>query len=160
MKKNLNEEKISGLAALLLFAVFAVCILLVLLTGAKIYQRLVQRDQANYDSRTAVSYLAAKIRQSDQLDCLETNGTDMLVITEEIEGEWYETRIYCYDGYLCELFTIAGSDSLPEDGIRVLPANALKVAMEDGAVRLEITDTNGQVQSLRLSLRSGKEFFA
>jgi len=161
MKRKQNEERISGLMALLLFAVFAICIMLVLLTGAKVYQRLVQRDQKNFDSRTAVSYLTAKIHQSDCISSLgdgEFAGTDMLVITETIDGIVYETRIYCYDGYICELFTIEGSESSPEDGIRVLPAKSLKAAVEKGNVCVEITDMNDQVLVMKQSLRSGKEY--
>lgn len=160
MKKERKEEKISALMALLLFAVFAVCIMFVLLTGAKVYQRLVRRDQENYDSRTAVSYMAAKVRQSDSTGCLsvkDIDGTRMLVITEEIEGTVYETRIYHYAGYICELFTVAESSSSLADGIRVLEAQALWVDVQDGDICVEITDTKGNVQSLKLSLRSGKE---
>ena len=160
MKMDQNEEKISGLAALLLFAVFAVCVMLVLLTGAKIYERLVQRDQAVYDCRTAVNYLAAKIRQSDQVNWISEKDNEMLVITEEIEGMVYETRIYCHEGWLYELFTIGGGENLPEEGIMVLPAEKLWVSVENGFVCVVITDAKGNEQELKLSLRSGKEFGA
>ena len=51
MKRTRIHYHLDGLIALLLFGVFAVCVLAVLLTGASAYQRLTQRDMAAYDSR-------------------------------------------------------------------------------------------------------------
>ncbi len=45
MKKRTTQHHIDGLAALLLFGIFAVCVLMVLLTGANAYRRLTERDQ-------------------------------------------------------------------------------------------------------------------
>lgn len=160
MKNRQKNEKISSLAALLLFAVFAVCIMMVLLTGAKVYQRLVRRDQVNYDRRTAVSYLAARIRHADCLEGIRTehdDGMDVLVITEMIEGVLYETRIYCHNGYICELFTFAESTSLPEDGVQVMPAASLEADVQDGYIQIKITDEEGYQQTFAQYLRSGKE---
>ena len=50
---------------LLLFGVFAVCVLIVLLTGAKAYRGLTERDRTAYDRRTCVQYIATKVRQGD-----------------------------------------------------------------------------------------------
>ena len=47
-----------GLAALLLFGIFAVCVLMVLLTGANAYRRLTERDQQAYQRRTCAQYLS------------------------------------------------------------------------------------------------------
>ena len=64
MKQKIQQKSISGLAALLVFALFAVGILSVLLSGAGAYQRLTRRDRLSYDSRTCAQYVAAKIRQA------------------------------------------------------------------------------------------------
>ena len=50
-----HKHHFGGLSALLLLGVFAVCVLVVLLTGAEAYQRLNQRDRAAYDTRTPLS---------------------------------------------------------------------------------------------------------
>ena len=54
MRKETTAHHMDGVYVLLLFAVFAGCILLVLLFGASAYEKLVERDQAAYDSRTGV----------------------------------------------------------------------------------------------------------
>jgi hypothetical protein len=63
MKKNAITHNLDGLAALLLFAVFAASVMAVLLTGAKAYRGVTRRDQEAYNARTAVQYVAQRVRQ-------------------------------------------------------------------------------------------------
>lgn len=152
--------KTDGLMALLLFGLFAVCILSVLLTGADVYQRLTERDRDVYEMRTSGQYLTTKVRQADVdgwIGVEEFEGLDALVISEEIEGIVYKTWIYCHDGYIKELFAAADSGLMPEAGEKVLEAAGLCVSREDSAIRAEITGPDGAVQELYLHLRSGKE---
>lgn len=103
-----HKHHLEGLAALLLFGVFAVCVLMVLLTGADTYHRLNRRDQSAYDARTAAQYITTKVRQTDWLDCVSVErfgDGDALVLADDIDGERYVTRVYTYDGYLMELFS-------------------------------------------------------
>ena len=117
-----------GLLSLLLLLVFAVCVLSVLLTGADTYQTLTRRDQDSYDRRTAAQYLATRVRQADRADGIavaDFQGCDALELTETIDGTPYITRVYCYDGYLRELFSAAEAQMTPADGEKVLEAQAL-----------------------------------
>ena len=84
-----QKHHLEGLGALLLFGVFAVCVLMVLLTGADTYHRLNQRDQSAYDTRTAAQYVTTKLRQADRLDCVSIErfgNSDALVLADEIDG--------------------------------------------------------------------------
>ena len=81
-------------------------------------------------------------------------GVDALVLLEEIDGIEYETRVYCYDGYLRELFAEAGGEFLPGDGEQILKAQALSVQRDGQTLKAELTDPNGEVQELTLYLRS------
>lgn len=160
MKQPMKKSHIESLLALVLFSVFAACILAVLLTGAGAYRRLTERDDAAYDRRTALQYTAAKVRQADQAAgvAVERFGdADALVLTEWAGGEAYETRVYCCGGYLRELFARRGEDLEPEDGETVLKAEDLRTSMEkDGLLRLEIL-TGGRWEETVLHLRSGEE---
>ena len=162
MKKE-RKHYIGGLLALLLLCVFAACVLSVLLAGAGTYRKLTARDRASYDSRTATQYLATRIRQADRQGAVSVRafeGRDALVLTEEIDGELYETRIYYCDGYLRELFTAAGADLLPEDGEKILPAGSFLAYAGDpaeGQLRLRIQAANGDWEELTLLLRAGRE---
>ena len=159
MKTNRKKRKADALMVLLRFGVFAVCILSVLLTGADAYRRLSQRDQSGYEHRTASQYLTTRVRQADRLGGVRVDtfdGQDTLVLSEEIDGELYETLVYCHDGYLRELFAAAGGDFTLEDGEKVLKAHDLKLQNNGNILLAELTDFSGETQSLTLCLRSGK----
>ena len=146
--------------ALLLFGLFAVCILSVLLTGADVYKRLTERDRDVHEMRTAGQYLATKVRQADAAGWIRVEkfeGLDALVIEEEIEGTVYQTWIYCHDGFIKELFAAADSGLKPEDGEKILEAEGLAVCLESSAIKAEIISPDGAVQERYLHLRSGKE---
>ena len=65
MKRQGTRHQVDSLLMLLLFGVFAVCVLSVLLTGARAYRGLTQRDQAAFDRRSCVQYIATRVRQAD-----------------------------------------------------------------------------------------------
>ena len=160
MKHERGKGNMAGLAALLLFGVFALCILLVLLTGADSYQRLTQRDQSAYSHRTAAQYLTTRIRQADAADTVSVGrfgDGDALFITEEIDGVGYETCVYCYDGKLHELFAFAGEKFAPEDGEVLLPMQDLKLTLEGRMLTAVITNEDGSVQQMTLFRRSREE---
>ncbi len=158
MKKREIQHHTDALAALLLFGVFAACILAVLLTGAGAYRRLTGRDQAAYARRTALQYVATRVRQSDVLDQVEVEdfrGVTALVLREE---GGYVTRVYCHDGFIKELYADEEEAFLvPGDGERILEARGLEFSLEDGLLTVTATDGSGVVSTLLLSLRSGEE---
>ncbi|MBR7149712.1 MAG: DUF4860 domain-containing protein [Oscillospiraceae bacterium] len=159
MKTNEVKGKTDTLMLLLLFSVFALCILAVLLTGTDAYRRLAVRDAASYDARTAEQYLVMRVRQSDvwgDLRVEEFNGVDALVFFETINGKHYKTRVYCFDGYLRELFTAAEEDFLPEDGEEILPAEALSFTLKGQTLTAELIDSDGNCREIALQLRSGR----
>ena len=159
MKMKEPKRKADAVLVLVLFGVFAVCILSVLLTSADAYRRLADRDETSYDRRVASQYLSTRVRQSDVAGGVAVesfDGVDALVLREEIDGEIYETRVYCYEGYLRELFADAQETFEPEDGERVLEAESMTLALENRTITAEITDPTGQVQTLTLFLRSGE----
>lgn len=159
MKERIKRQSISGLAALLIFCVFAVGILSVLLSGAGAYRRLTERDQLSYDSRTCAQYVATKVRQAPAPGSILLSAFgdgDALVITQEVDGTEYWTRIYCYDGWLMELFTIANGDFRPEDGEKILEVQSLTLTQKDGLLCVTIVGGNGARVEQRLSLRGSE----
>lgn len=156
MRRTKKQSTFDGVIALLLFGVFAACVLLVLLTGSDVYRKLTVRDQEAYDQRTAIQYVATKVRQAElgsAINVQDFDGTEALTFTEYIDGEPYLTRIYCHDGWITELFAFEGGEFSPEDGERVVEAQALDFDLNDGLLTVDLTDENGQDSSLTLSLR-------
>ena len=154
MKKQGIRHQMDGLLMLLLFGVFAVCVLAVLLTGAKAYRGLTQRDQAAYDRRTCVQYIATRVRQGDVAGGVAVEpfeDTTALAMTQD----GYTTRVYWYDGYLMELYTSEDAELSPEDGEQIMPLESLTLSMEDGLLTAEI-GCEGAVDTLRVALLSGE----
>lgn len=151
---------------LLVFCIFAACILMVLLTGANSYQMLTSRDADSFSRRLCVQYVAAKIRHSDAdssiyIGDFEGSASDegnTLFLRESVNGENYLTRIYCYKGYLRELYAAADEDMHPEDGEVILTAKSLTFSMDpkSGLLKIENVDGGGQQQELSIFLRSEK----
>lgn len=162
MKEPIRQHHIDGLFVLLSFGVYAVLVLLVLLTGAKSYRSQVARDQQSWDSRTGLQYVAAKLRHADEKDAVSLSGEEdggykTLELTETIEGERYTTSIYCDDGYIRELFTLSGNPFLPEDGEKVMPVQQLRFYLDDdGQLRVKVVDVNGNHEAMMLYLRGGE----
>jgi hypothetical protein len=163
MKKS--RINCSTVLVLLLFAVFAVCVLSVLLTGAGAYSRLTQRDQESYTQRTVAQYLTTRLRQGDESGTLWVGDFagdqpleqgDTLFFTQEIDGETYDTRVYAYGGSLRELFALRGGDFAPADGEEILPAQGLSVTCSGSLLTLTVTDTDGSPTTLYLHQRSGE----
>ena len=137
MKRQGTRHQMDGLLMLLLFGVFAVCVLAVLLTGAKAYRGLTERDQAAYDRRTCVQYIATRVRQGDiegGITVEPFQDTTALCVTQD----GYVTRVYWHDGYLMELYTSEGAELYPEDGERIMPLESLALTMEDELLTAEV----------------------
>ena len=160
---KIQKNHLEGLIALLLFGVFAVCLLIVLLTGADAYNGLTNKDKAAYDSRVCGQYIATQVRQNDDMGSVsvtEFGDGKALSLAKEIDGEGYVTLIYGLDGYLMELFCAQGAQLAPEDGEQIMPVSNFSLSMEGR--RLQISYGNGGEESkdaeitMILTLRSGE----
>ena len=159
MRNKNHKSHIEGLVVLVLFGVFALCILAVLLTGAGAYGRLVKRQQTAYTERTVPQYIATKVRQADEAGAVhidEFGGVESLEFTTVYGEDVYVTRIYCYDGYLRELFVSAEGNFKPEDGEKILAAQQVDFNLTAGCLRIGITSTDGDVTEQILTLRSAE----
>lgn len=176
MKIAVRQHQMEGLFVLLTFGIMAVCVLMVLLTGAQSYRTQAERGQESWESRTCLQYAAAKVRHGDEAGGIGLGSLDMaleeppaadengdvwrdaLVLFETWDGEVYSTIVYCYDGYVRELFTAEGMEDFdPEFGEPVMEADSLSFALNDeGLLKIKATDAGGNANMMALSLRSGE----
>ena len=138
MKERMT--KTTGLLALAVFAAFTLCVLLVLLSGAKVYRGLATRGEACFEARTATRYVTMRVRQAENIAVADFEGCEALVISETIGGETWLTRVYCHDGYIRELYSAENTAFSPEDGEAVLPAQTLGFSVTDGLLTVHIDD--------------------
>ncbi len=150
MKKQ--TSKLTDLLVLLVFAAMALSLLLVLLYGAGIYQRLTEEGDARYSRQTATQYILTRVRQGDQIQLEDFEDCKSLAFREEIEGDQYITRVYCYDGWLRELFSEEDAPLSPEDGEKILPLDKLEMKLEEELLTVELDG-----RKIPIALRRGRQ---
>lgn len=147
----------TDLLALLVFGIFALCVAAVLLTGAGAYKRLIERGTDSYDKRVAIRYLTTRFHQAPNVGLEDFSGLQAMTVREEIGGRVYVTRVYCYEGYIRELFAAESTQVHPGDGEILLAAEELTFSVTDGTLTVEITHPDGEAQQLFLWLPQWKE---
>ncbi|NLF79900.1 MAG: DUF4860 domain-containing protein [Clostridia bacterium] len=161
MRNSNRGQKIGDLLALLIFCAFTAAILLVLMLGAHIYQGISDRNSANADQRLAISYIETKLRHSDTLDGVylgsfqgyeELNAISTLYLEEDYGDSVYHTMIYCYDGWIRELYCEKGLQFTPDAGMKILPAQSLDFENNAQTGLISIICVDSQGAALRMSI--------
>ncbi len=163
MKNKSTKNNISIMAPLIMLIVFAVCVMFVLLFGAKLYKEALNRDQINYETRTVNRYLTTRFRQSNGKQMMfigdfdtatESSSGDTFFFVEQINSVTYYTRIYCHEGSLYELFSQSGATLDKQDGEAILPLRDLQFAENGSLITVTVTHTNGKTDTLTFCSRS------
>lgn len=111
----------------------------------------------NSTIRTSLSYLSEKIHQNDAENGIridQLNDLPSLVLTQNLNGETYETWIYAYDGMLCEIMTDLENGFTPEEGQPILEIGSFSLEQNGSRIILTVSDTQGNTSSLSVSPRS------
>ena len=160
MKRNRqNKNYIPGLATLLTMSIFVVCVVSILFTGAGVYSNLAETGRSTYETRTCTGFIAAKVRQADGdagISAGRMGESDALVFSQLIEGDRYNTYIYCHDGWLMEYFADAAAADIENDsnlGSRLVPAENLSVTLNNNLLTAEVT-IPGEKETVNIYIRS------
>ena len=166
MKRKFTTINIGAVAPMVLFAVFAVCILFVLLTGADVYKDFTDKDAHGNMERTAEQYLAARVRQSrgsvgyfvgDFDEPVPSRSGETYYIREVYgDGEYY-TRVYCHNGYLYELFCSSGMEVTPADGERITELSQIFFKMESNILEVSVVYPDGTEKTLYFNTVGAEE---
>lgn len=156
MKKKMTGYHMDGLIALLLFGVFAACLMAVLLTGAGAYKRLADRDEGNYNFRTGLQYVTTRVHQAPTPQDVEVVpfGAGKALAIADRDG--CVTKVYCYNGYLMELYAESGFEMNPEDGEKVMESGGLELSLDKGLLKVTVTEKDGKSSLMVLHLEDGK----
>lgn len=126
---------------LLLFASFGLCVVMI---GARVYKNTVNHMEENYSSRTAIAYLEEKIRQNNEMGKIEVTTIEKnqsLLIHSTVNNEEYVTYVYCYDGWLWELYTKASNEVKLGMGQSLVKLNRLSIEeLENGLYQIKAGD--------------------
>lgn len=154
MMKATRGKRIDTIFVLIIFCIFAVSVLIVLMLGAGIYRNMNDISNDGRDERTALSYLWTKVKNNDTAGNVYVGdfcGLPALCIDEEDDGTAYQTVVYHYDGWICELFYEVGIDFTPDSGSKILEVADLKLeTLDQGLIKASCGD-----YTLLISPRSG-----
>ena len=136
-----ESRKFDLLAVLLILCIFSVTVLSLLLTGAKTYRSITQRGQTSQKSQIDALYISNKIFQAESAEAVSIrteDGVQVLLIESEEGGEPHVTRVYCYKGWIMELYSDADYHFLAGDGEKITQADSLEFVLKDGLLSAEI----------------------
>ncbi len=153
---NHRPSRLSALAAPVVLGLFALCLTALLLAGAGVYRRMVDSGDRSYAARTCAQYVGTKVRQCENAAALgveDFQGVPALVIAEQIENTPYITRIYCHEGWLMELFSAREGELSPENGEKLLPAQAFSCELQPDRLQVTVVDGFGRPVYLTFALR-------
>lgn len=158
--KITHNHTISQVFVFVLLGVFAVLATMMVLLSAQLYRGIVDQTDQHSAERILSSYVANVVRSGDESGMVEIDtrdGIDMLVLGMDVDGERYETLIYCYEGTLRELFTSAEQEFEPDYGEIICNAQAFQPVMQNGLLEMSLTDDLGQQNTLYIALRCSQE---
>lgn len=139
--------------AAILFGLFVVVLLFAFLVGINVYQSLNTMAVNEGSQRLEQSFLANTIHSNDADGAVQVGqGPEgkALVLSETVEGSGsYETRIYAYQGFIVQEYSLATSPYTPEKAINLFESNTFDFAYEGSL--LTITTDGG---SFHVALRS------
>lgn len=161
-RENSGKHIIDGVFVISLLLMFLISALTVIAIGANIYKKNVEKTSENYSQRVSFAYVTEKVRQADQKGLVfveERFGKNTLVMQQEIGGVLYDTIIYDYEGYLCELFARNDLGTLyPQSGQKILEINSFDIEeVADGLLSATLTDDTGNEESIFIAIKSHSE---
>ena len=160
MNDNKDRTKsIHTVCVLVVICIFAISALALLNVGIRVYKNITVGNLETFELRTSLSFVATRIRQADEAGNIHIDtkdGNNILVLEEEINGEWYETDLYHYDGVLYEFYHGKGEDYEIPSGMDVMKIDSFSFYMDDnGRIRLTAINADGDMEELFMNVRSG-----
>lgn len=152
-------HSISGLFAFVLIGVFALCALMIVVSGVKSYRGMGRANLLSSQQRIALGYVSGKLRalgDADSVSIREEQGVKLLVLSEEAEGTAYETRIFFGGGRLCEQFCEAGLDFDPEGAEPIVELPGFDFERAGDLVTLSARLNDGAETGTCVALRAGE----
>jgi len=165
-----NRHMVDVLFVLTLFFVFALSSLTLVILGANVYRSSVDHMSQNFSDRTSYAYITQKIRQGDDLSDIITNynengaitigtlgDTECCIIKSTINNTPYNTYLYQYDGYLCELFSRSDLLMSESDGTKILKLDRFDIEhINSKLFKVQISTTAGDDMTLFISTHASK----
>jgi hypothetical protein len=154
----LKQSTVSIWFSLVLSCIFALCALLVVFFGSKVYAAVLDDAAQNDLARTATLYIANKVRAHDCAGGVNVGAVEdapALVLRRQVEADTVVTYLYLYRGTLCEVSTLLGAPVVKAAGQAVLPLHTFDFNRDErGLLHVRVADDGGHTAAIALFLRS------
>ena len=149
-----NHRSLNFAVSMTLFTVFALFMTLVLLMGASSFRNVSDSASNRYNERTSLFYISQKIRGFDRADSVkvaEIDGVGALILSNNVHNIY----IYGKDGFICELYSLAGESPDLRVGTPILPVASLEFEAESESLIKITVDGKSVLVNLTSETRSG-----
>lgn len=154
-----KKHSIDVLFMFVLFAIFAILSVLIIFIGSEVYSRITGNKEINERTRTTLSYITNKVRETDgskNVDIIEKDGSQVLVLKNEYEDYSFETWVYEYDSKLMEMRIDSGDEFELKYGDVLLDTNGVKFYIDEdkNILNVSIYDKNAKESSVSIYLEN------
>ena len=156
--ENIKREKglVHTVCVLAVICMFGISAMMLGSVGASVYKNIAERNLNSFELRTSLSYVKTKINQYDEVGRIaveERDGVKMLILSEEVQGEIFDTAVYFNKGKLYEITGARGMKFKPDDGFAILNVDSFDISENNGLIKLVTTD-DGETETLYVKLRN------
>lgn len=156
--ENIKREKglVHTVCVLAVICMFGISAMMLGSVGASVYKNIAERNLNSFELRTSLSYVKTKINQYDEVGRIaveERDGLKMLILSEEVQGEIFDTAVYFNKGKLYEITGARGMKFKPDDGFAILNVDSFEISEDNGLIKLVTTD-DGEIETLYVKLRN------
>ena len=156
--ENIKREKglVHTVCVLAVICMFGISAMMLGSVGASVYKNIAERNLNSFELRTSLSYVKTKINQYDEVGRIaveERDGLKMLILSEEVQGEIFDTAVYFNKGKLYEITGARGMKFKPDDGFAILNVDSFEISEDNGLIKLVTTD-DGETETLYVKLRN------
>lgn len=121
----------SAVCSMLLFVLFAVCMLLAVAVAADTYGRIKTGYQESFGSAASIKYVSNKLRAAESITLLENGGA-------AVENDGAVSIIWCEGGVLFEKYAETGSEITARDGDRISSLDSMNITEHDGVYEITV----------------------
>ena len=164
MNDAANAEKqnhpIAGVFVFTLLGLFALFAAFIVLLSAQFYRGMVDEVHARENDRVLVNYVMNTVRGNDVADSVyveSIDGIDVLIFEWNSFGDGYQTMVYYHAESIREYFCERGAALRPDYGEVICSAQSFLPTLEGNMLTVEVTDSDGSVQTMYMALRCGRE---
>lgn len=152
-----KKHSIDVLFMFLLFAIFAILSVLIIFIGSGVYSRITENKEINEQTRTTLSYITNKVRETDgsnNVYLMEKDGRRVLVLRHEYEDYSIDTWIYEYNSKLMEMTVDSGNEFELKFGDVLLDANGVEfyIDEEKHVLNVSVFDKNEKESKVSIYL--------